>query len=136
MAKSIVEKCIERVSNRFKLVLLASQRTHDLNTGASNPTQVARFKDHKNTIVSLYEIAEKQVEVHELFNLLVGRCKEYMKGNTSNVHSSDANKLEKLLNFSNDQFNAESDQESIDTEDEDMHDEIDSEIDDQDDDEE
>lgn len=47
MAESIVEKCIERVSNRFKLVLLASQRTHDLNTGASNPIQAAKFKGHK-----------------------------------------------------------------------------------------
>lgn len=59
MAESIVEKCTEQVSNRFKLVLLASQRTHDLNTGASNPVQTVQFKDHKNTIVSLYEIAEK-----------------------------------------------------------------------------
>ncbi|APR98473.1 DNA-directed RNA polymerase subunit omega [Wolbachia endosymbiont of Folsomia candida] len=136
MAESIVEKCIEQVSNRFKLSLLASQRTHDLNTGASNPTQVTRFKGHKNTIISLYEIAEKQVDVEELFGLLVGRCKEYMKGNTSNVYSSDASKLEKLLNFSNDQFNVEPDQETIDTEDEEMDDEIDSEIDDQDGDEE
>ncbi|GFT91650.1 DNA-directed RNA polymerase subunit omega [Nephila pilipes] len=71
MAESIVEKCTEQVSNRFKLVLLASQRTHDLNTGASNPVQTVQFKDHKNTIVSLYEIAEKQVDTHELFNLLV-----------------------------------------------------------------
>ncbi|WP_341807978.1 DNA-directed RNA polymerase subunit omega [Wolbachia endosymbiont (group E) of Neria commutata] len=134
MARSIVEKCIERVSNRFKLVLLASQRTHDLNTGASNPTQVARFKDHKNTIVSLYEIAEKQVDVHELFNLLVGRCKEYMKGNTSNVHSSDANKLEKLLNFSNDRFNADLAQEDVDAQG--IEDEMDSEVDDEDGDEE
>lgn len=134
MAESIVEKCIEQVSNRFKLSLLASQRTHDLNTGASNPTQVTRFKGHKNTMISLCEIAEKQVDVQELFNLLVGRCKEYMKGNTSNAYSSDVSKLEKLLNFSNDQFNIEPDQESVDTED--IDDEIDSEIDDHDGDEE
>ncbi|WP_341817150.1 DNA-directed RNA polymerase subunit omega [Wolbachia endosymbiont (group A) of Agelastica alni] len=100
MAESIVEKCTEQVSNRFKLVLLASQRTHDLNTGASNPVQTAQFKDHKNTIVSLHEIAEKQVDTHELFNLLVGRCKEYMKGNMNNVYSSNTSKLANLLNFS------------------------------------
>ncbi|WP_264338722.1 DNA-directed RNA polymerase subunit omega [Wolbachia endosymbiont (group A) of Cheilosia soror] len=100
MAKSIVEKCIERVSNRFKLVLLASQRTHDLNTGASNPIQAAKFKGHKNTIVSLNEIAGKQVDTHELFSLLVGRCKEYMKGNMNNVYSSNTSKLANLLNFS------------------------------------
>lgn len=100
MDESVVEKCTEQVSNRFKLVLLASQRTHDLNTGASNPVHTAQFKDHKNTIVSLHEIAEKQVDTHELFNLLVGRCKEYMKGNMNNVYISNTSKLANLLDFS------------------------------------
>ncbi|WP_395462828.1 DNA-directed RNA polymerase subunit omega [Wolbachia endosymbiont of Cantharis cryptica] len=129
MAESVVEKCIEQVNNRFKLVLLASQRTHDLNTGASNPIQAVKFKGHKNTIISLYEIAERQVDTHELFSLLVDRCKEYMKGNMSNVYSSNASKLEKLLNFSGDQFNTDrdADQESVDTQGE-----VENEIDDQD----
>ncbi|MGL9758208.1 MAG: DNA-directed RNA polymerase subunit omega [Wolbachia sp.] len=128
MAESIVEKCTERVSNRFKLVLLASQRTHDLNTGASNPVQTAQFKDHKSTIVSLHEIAEKQVDTHELFNLLVGRCKEYMKGNMNNVYSSNASKLANLLDFS-DNTDLDVSQESQDYE-------VDDEINDQDGDEE
>jgi len=115
MAESIVEECTEQVSNRFKLVLLASQRTHDLNTGASNPVQTAQFKDHKNTIVSLHEIAEKQVDTHELFNLLVGRCKEYMKGNMNNVYSSNTSKLANLLNFS-DNTDLDASQESQDYE--------------------
>lgn len=135
MAESIVEKCIERVSNRFKLVLLASQRTHDLNTGASNPIQAAKFKGHKNTIVSLHEIAGKQVDTHKLFSLLVGRCKEYMKGNMNNVYSSNTSKLANLLNFSDGQFNTDLDasQESQDYE---VDGEIDDEINDQDGDEE
>ncbi|WP_375316749.1 DNA-directed RNA polymerase subunit omega [Wolbachia endosymbiont (group A) of Opomyza germinationis] len=132
MAESIVEKCIERVSNRFKLVLLASQRTHDLNTGASNPIQAAKFKGHKNTIVSLHEIAGKQVDNHELFSLLVGRCKEYMKGNMNNVYSSNTSKLANLLNFS-DNTDLDASQESQDYE---VDGEIDDEINDQDGDEE
>ena len=128
MAESIVEECTEQVSNRFKLVLLASQRTHDLNTGASNPVQTAQFEDHKNTIVSLHEIAEKQVDTHELFNLLVGRCKEYMKGNMNNVYSSNTSKLANLLNFS-DNTDLDASQESQDYE-------VDDEINDQDGDEE
>ncbi|WP_265026106.1 DNA-directed RNA polymerase subunit omega [Wolbachia endosymbiont (group A) of Bibio marci] len=128
MAESIVEKCTEQVSNRFKLILLASQRTHDLNTGASNPVQTAQFKDHKNTIVSLHEIAEKQVDTHDLFNLLVGRCKEYMKGNMNNVYSSNTSKLANLLNFS-DNTDLDVSQESQDYE-------VDGEINDQDGDEE
>ncbi|GFY65260.1 DNA-directed RNA polymerase subunit omega [Trichonephila inaurata madagascariensis] len=132
MAEFIVEECTEQVSNRFKLVLLASQRTHDLNTGASNPVQTAQFKDHKNTIVSLHEIAEKQVDTHELFNLLVGRCKEYMKGNMNNVYSSNTSKLANLLNFS-DNTDLDASQESQDYE---VDGEIDDEINDQDGDEE
>ncbi|MFP3016043.1 MAG: DNA-directed RNA polymerase subunit omega [Wolbachia sp.] len=132
MAEFIVEKCTEQVSNRFKLVLLASQRTHDLNTGASNPVQTAQFKDHKNTIVSLHEIAEKQVDTHELFNLLVGRCKEYMKGNMNNVYSSNTSKLANLLNFS-DNTDLDASQESQDYE---VDGEINDEINDQDGDEE
>ncbi|WCR57769.1 DNA-directed RNA polymerase subunit omega [Wolbachia endosymbiont of Ctenocephalides felis wCfeJ] len=130
MAESVIERCTEQVSNRFKLALLASQRTHDLNIGASSPVQAAKFKGHKNTIISLYEIAEKQVDIHELFSLLVGRCKEYMKGSMSNVYSGGTSKLEKLLNFSDGHFNIDSDadQESTDTQDS----EVESEIDDQD----
>ncbi|MDG7056707.1 MAG: DNA-directed RNA polymerase subunit omega [Wolbachia endosymbiont of Penenirmus auritus] len=130
MAESVIEKCTERVNNRFKLALLASQRTHDLNTGASNPIEAAKFKGHKNTIISLYEIAEGQVDTHELFSLLVSRCKEYMKRNVSNAYSSSTSKLEKLLNFSDDQFNIDSDmdQESVNIQD----DEVETGIDDQD----
>lgn len=105
MVESIVEKCVEQVHNRFKLVLLASQRTHDLSTGASDPVEMVKFKGHKDTIVSLYEIAEKKVNTHELFNLLVKRCKEYMKGNTNDAYSSSSSKLASLLNFSDHQFN-------------------------------
>ncbi|MGL9732582.1 MAG: DNA-directed RNA polymerase subunit omega [Wolbachia sp.] len=130
MAESIIEKCTERVNNLFKLALLASQRTHNLNTGASNPIEAAKFKGHKNTIVSLYEIAERQVDTYELFSLLVSRCKEYMKGNMNNTYSDNTSKLEKLLNLSDDQFNIDSDvdQESVGI----QNDEIKSEINDQD----
>lgn len=105
MVESIVEKCVEQVHNRFKLVLLASQRTHDLSTGASDPVETVKFKGHKDTIVSLYEIAEKRVNTHELFNLLVKRCKEYMKGNTGNTYINSSSKLANLLNFSDHQLN-------------------------------
>ncbi len=96
MVESIVEKCVEQVSNHFKLVLLASQRAHDLSVGSGAPVQVAKFKNHKSTIVALHEIAEKKVSVYDLFNLLVGRCKEYMQGNLSD-HDNDEHKIEKLL---------------------------------------
>lgn len=111
MGEFIVERCIEQVSNRFKLVLLASQRTHGLNTGANDLVQIAKFKDHKNTIISLYDIAENRVDVHELFDSLVNRCKEYMKENINKVHSNDVNQLANLLNFSDNADNLDINQE-------------------------
>ncbi|WFW29723.1 MAG: DNA-directed RNA polymerase subunit omega [Wolbachia endosymbiont of Menacanthus eurysternus] len=101
MAESIIEKCTEYINNRFKLVLLASQRTRDLNTGVGNPVEAIRFKYHKNTVISLCEIAEGQVDIYELFSFLVNRCREYMRGNIgSGVYSGSSKKLERLLDFS------------------------------------
>ncbi|MBV0899178.1 MAG: DNA-directed RNA polymerase subunit omega [Wolbachia endosymbiont of Fragariocoptes setiger] len=96
MADFIVEKCIENINNHFKLVLLASQRTHDLNIGAGDSSQVAKLKKHKNTVATLHEIAENKVCTNELFNSLVKRCKEYTEGKIGNTSDE---KLKRLLNF-------------------------------------
>lgn len=58
MARVTVEDCLENVENRFKLVLLASQRTRQLNKGAD--AFVKRGKD-KDTVVALREIAQGDV---------------------------------------------------------------------------
>lgn len=94
MAEFIIEKCIEQVSNHFKLALLASQRAHDLSTGAGQTSKVGK---HKSTVMALCEIAEKKVSVNELFSLLVKRCKEYSTGGVKDVNEG---KLKKLLDFS------------------------------------
>lgn len=111
MIESVIEKCTEQVSNRFKLALLASQRAHDLNTGASNPTEMANLKGHKNTIISLCEIAERQVNPQMLFYLLVNRCREYVKGSTND--ESNSMRLEKLLKFSDTDTQSEEIEEEI-----------------------
>ncbi|QGR02374.1 DNA-directed RNA polymerase subunit omega [Ehrlichia ruminantium] len=76
MARLTVEECMGRTNNKFKLVILASQRTHDLNSGAC---PVVKHKNSKNTIVALTEIANEQLDVHLLFNLAVQRCRKYME---------------------------------------------------------
>lgn len=58
MARVTVEDCLEKVENRFKLVLLASQRARQLNQGAE--TFVPRDKD-KETVIALREIAAGHV---------------------------------------------------------------------------
>ncbi|HTK84319.1 MAG TPA: DNA-directed RNA polymerase subunit omega [Patescibacteria group bacterium] len=63
MARVTVEDCVEKVSNRFELVLLAAQRARKIGSGAA--LLVDRDND-KNPVVSLREIAEDKVVPSEL----------------------------------------------------------------------
>jgi DNA-directed RNA polymerase subunit omega len=63
MARVTVEDCIERVPNRFELVLLAAQRAKQLSSGAM--LTLDRDRD-KNPVVALREIAEKTVNTDTL----------------------------------------------------------------------
>ncbi|MDR5653122.1 DNA-directed RNA polymerase subunit omega [Ruixingdingia sedimenti] len=56
MARVTVEDCVDKVPNRFELVLLASHRAREI--AAGSPLTVDRDKD-KNSVVSLREIAEE-----------------------------------------------------------------------------
>ena len=55
MARVTVEDCLEKVENRFALVLLAAERAHQLEMGVSEP-QVSEDND-KPTVIALREIA-------------------------------------------------------------------------------
>ena len=63
MARVTVEDCVERIPNRFQLVLLAAQRARNLSRGEE--LTVEREND-KNTVVALREIAEQSVSVEKL----------------------------------------------------------------------
>ena len=56
MARVTVEDCIDKVDNRFELVLLASHRARMISSGS--PLTVDRDND-KNPVVALREIAEE-----------------------------------------------------------------------------
>ena len=56
MARITVEDCIDKVPNRFDLVLLAAHRAREISLGA--PLTVERDKD-KNPVVALREIADE-----------------------------------------------------------------------------
>lgn len=56
MARVTVEDCLEKVENRFALVLLAAERAHQLEMGLSDPA-VPEDND-KPTVIALREIAE------------------------------------------------------------------------------
>lgn len=63
MARVTVEDCIERVPNRFELVLMAAQRAKQLSSGAM--LTLERDRD-KNPVVALREIAEATVSTESL----------------------------------------------------------------------
>ena len=69
MARVTVEDCIEKVPNRFGLVLLAAQRARAISAGAA--LLVDRDND-KNPVVSLREIADDVVDPEELREGLIG----------------------------------------------------------------
>lgn len=63
MARVTVEDCIDKVENRFDLVLLASHRARMISSGS--PITVARDND-KNPVVALREIADSTVAPEDL----------------------------------------------------------------------
>jgi DNA-directed RNA polymerase subunit omega len=68
MARVTVEDCIDKISNRFELVMLASQRTRKIGSGAA--LTVDRDND-KNPVVALREIADETVETEDLREELI-----------------------------------------------------------------
>jgi DNA-directed RNA polymerase subunit omega len=69
MARVTVEDCVDKVSNRFDLVLLAAQRARQISGGAD--LTIDRDRD-KNPVVALREIAEETVRPRHLEESLVG----------------------------------------------------------------
>lgn len=63
MARVTVEDCIDKVSNRFDLVLLAAHRAREISSGSS--LTIERDND-KNPVVALREIADETITAVEL----------------------------------------------------------------------
>lgn len=68
MARVTVEDCVEKIPNRFDLVLLASHRSRNISAGAS--LTVDRDND-KTPVVSLRELAGGNLELDELRESLI-----------------------------------------------------------------
>ena len=68
MARVTVEDCVDKVPNRFELVMLAAHRAREIASGAA--LTVDRDKD-KNPVVALREIAEETQSAGELRERLI-----------------------------------------------------------------
>lgn len=60
MARITVEDCIERIENRFELVMLAARRSRQLALGRRDP--LVPGNDDKPTVLALREIADGLVD--------------------------------------------------------------------------
>ncbi len=75
MARVTVEDCVEKIPNRFDLVMIAAQRSRDISTGAD--ITIERDKD-KNPVVALREIADETVPLSELGQSLVRGMQKFV----------------------------------------------------------
>jgi DNA-directed RNA polymerase subunit omega len=76
MARVTVEDCIDKVENRFDLVLVASHRARMISSGA----QITIDRDNdKNPVVALREIADETVSPGDLKEDLIHSLQKYVE---------------------------------------------------------
>lgn len=76
MARVTVEDCIDKVENRFELVILASHRARLLSSGS----QITVDRDNdKNPVVALREIAETSISPGDLKEDLIHSLQKYVE---------------------------------------------------------
>jgi DNA-directed RNA polymerase subunit omega len=76
MARVTVEDCVDKVENRFELVLLAGHRARMISSGS--PLTVDRDND-KNPVVALREIADETVAPEDLKEDLIHSLQKYVE---------------------------------------------------------
>ena len=76
MARVTVEDCIDKVENRFELVLLASHRARLISSGS--PLTIDRDRD-KNPVVALREIADGTITPDDLKEQLIHSLQRYVE---------------------------------------------------------
>ena len=76
MARVTVEDCIDKVDNRFDLVLLASHRARMISSGS----QITIDRDNdKNPVVALREIADETISPGDLKKALIHSLQKYVE---------------------------------------------------------
>ena len=76
MARVTVEDCVDKVESPYELVLVAKERTTQLNSGVE-PT--VSINNDKNTVISLREIANENVKVSDLIDSGVYKLRKHVE---------------------------------------------------------
>ena len=104
MARVTVEDCIEKIPNRYELLLVAGQRAKDISSGA--PILVERDND-KNSVVALREIAEGKADIEELQKSLVMGLQKYVEVEEPEEEELEIQAAEKELSELDAQFDGD-----------------------------
>ena len=73
MARITVEDCIEKVTNRFELVLLATKRARQITRGS---TPLVEVENDKPTVIALREIAAGKIDAASLNEMVEENLEE------------------------------------------------------------
>jgi len=81
MARVTVEDCIDKVNDHYELVLVAKERSVQLNSGEE--PKVEREND-KNTVIALREIAEKKISVKKIEEAAIYKLRKNVEQSEDN----------------------------------------------------
>ena len=76
MARITVEDCLKKIDSQYDLVLLAKERTSQLNAG---DTPLVPKDNDKNTVIALREIGEGKISIKSLKESAINRLRKYQK---------------------------------------------------------
>jgi len=79
MARITIEDCLEKIDSQYDLVLLAKERTSQLNAGET--PLVPEDKD-KNTVISLREIGEGKISIKTLEDAAINKMRKQQEEKT------------------------------------------------------
>ena len=75
MARITVEDCTDKVEGPYELVLVAKERTVQLNAGKKPNVDP---ENDKNTVIALREIAEKKILVKDLEDAAINKLRKHI----------------------------------------------------------
>ncbi|MDR3126642.1 MAG: DNA-directed RNA polymerase subunit omega [Rickettsiales bacterium] len=94
MARVFIDDCTAKISDRFELVALASERAKELQNGT--PAMIERSGD-KVTVIALREIAEDKLDLAEVRGNIVLGFRKRRAGDASGGAQSEIEFIEKEI---------------------------------------
>ena len=86
MARITVEDCIDKVDSPYELVMVAKERSVQLNSDAK-PT--VDPKNDKNTVISLREIAEENIKTKDLRETAIYKLRKNIPHKEDNIEEDE-----------------------------------------------